>query len=635
MSVRAVIFDISGTVLDFGSRGPAVAFVELFARHGVAVTEAEARAPMGKHKRDHIQAMLSDPAIAGRWADVYGSPASESDIDRLYGEFTPLLVEILERHSDVLPGVPELVRQLRARNIKIANTTGFESSMIGGLKRRAAEGGYEPDLWVTPDLVGKGRPAPWMAFHAARQLDVYPMSDFVKVGDTLADIDEAHAAGMWAVGVLRHGNEIGLSREAWDALPSPERDERLAVARARLAGRGAHYVIESTPDLLPVIDEIDARLARGERPYAPYSPDKLLFTPGPLSTTPSVKQAMLRDLGSRDAEFIDAVREIRARLLAIGGVASPAYEVVPMQGSGTFAVEAAIGSMVPPQGRLLACVNGAYGRRLAHIAQRLAIDTVVLQFGETEPVDPAAVAAALASEGPFTHTAVIHCETTSGILNPIAEIGAAAADARAVFVVDAMSTFGGIPFHVTDTGIDCLISSANKCIQGVPGFAFVLIRREQLRACEGRARSVSLDLHAQWAGLEADGQFRFTPPIQALLAFREALRELEEEGGVTARHARYCANHAALMEEMLAMKFVPFVPAEFRSPIITAFRYPDRPGFRFGRFYDDLLARGFIISPGKLSHEEGFRIGTIGNLAPSDVHRLTAAIREALAQLPA
>lgn len=264
--VKAVIFDISGTVLDYGSRGPVVAFVELFARHGVSVSEAEARAPMGAHKKDHIRAMLNDPSVASRWAAAKGAPPADSDLDALYREFTPLQIEVLERHSGVLPGVPEVVDGLRRRGIRIANTTGFDSAMMAGLIARAAEGGYTPDLWVTPDLVGKGRPAPWMAFYAAHKLDVYPMSAFVKVGDTLADIAEAQAAGMWAVSVLRHGNEVGLSREALEALPQAGQDELIAAARARLAAKGPHYIIETTAQLLPVVDEISARIARGERP---------------------------------------------------------------------------------------------------------------------------------------------------------------------------------------------------------------------------------------------------------------------------------------------------------------------------------------------------------------------------------
>jgi len=263
--VRAVIFDISGTVLDYGSRGPVVAFVELFARHGVAVTEAEARGPMGAHKKDHIWAMLSDP-LAARWQAAHGAPPTRDDLESLYREFTPLQIEVLKRHCDVIPGVPRVVAELRSRGIHIANTTGFDSGMMTDLIPLAAEGGYSPDLWVTPDLVGQGRPAPWMAFYAAQKLGIYPMSAFVKVGDTLADIAEAHAASMWAVSVLRHGNEVGLSQEAMESLSPAEQQERMSAARARLSAKGPHYVIETTAQLLPVVDEISARLARGERP---------------------------------------------------------------------------------------------------------------------------------------------------------------------------------------------------------------------------------------------------------------------------------------------------------------------------------------------------------------------------------
>jgi phosphonoacetaldehyde hydrolase len=264
--VQAVIFDVSGTVLDYGSRGPVVAFVELFARHGVTVTEAQARGPMGAHKKDHIWAMLSDAAVAARWAEAHGTPPTLDDLECLYREFTPLLLEVLKRHCDVLPGVPGVVAELRRRGIRIANTTGFDSGMMVDLIPLAAQGGYTPDLWVTPDLVGKGRPAPWMAFYAAQKLDVYPMSTFVKVGDTVADVAEAHAAGMWAVSVLRHGNEVGLSRDALEALSPAEQDERISAARARLAAKGPHYIIETTAQLVPVVDEISARLVRGERP---------------------------------------------------------------------------------------------------------------------------------------------------------------------------------------------------------------------------------------------------------------------------------------------------------------------------------------------------------------------------------
>lgn len=265
--VRAVIFDISGTTLDYGSRGPVLAFVELFARYGVAVSPEEARRPMGTHKKDHIWTMMNEPEIAERWRKANGNLPAKEDVEALYGEFTAIQLEVLKRHCDVIPGVPEVVAELRRRGIKIANTTGFDTGMMVDLIPLAAQGGYTPDLWVCPDLVSKGRPAPWMAFYAAQKLDVYPMSSFVKVGDTPADVAEAHNAGMWAVSVTRSGNEVGLSQDELNALKPMELHERIAAGRARLAACGPHYMIESVADLMPVIDSITARIARGERPY--------------------------------------------------------------------------------------------------------------------------------------------------------------------------------------------------------------------------------------------------------------------------------------------------------------------------------------------------------------------------------
>ena len=360
--------------------------------------------------------------------------------------------------------------------------------------------------------------------------------------------------------------------------------------------------------------------------------DKLLFTPGPLSTSPEVKLTMLRDLGSRDREFIQTVREIRRRLVALTGPGAAAHEAILMQGSGTFAIESVLGSVVPANGRLLVAVNGAYGRRMEQIAARLKIDAAPLRFEESEPVDPEAVGAALRKRGPFTHLAAVHCETTTGILNPVAAVGAVAAEAGVEFIVDAMSSFGGVPLDVAGARIDYLVSSANKCIQGVPGFGFVLARRERLPGIEGRARSVSLDLLAQWQGLESDGQFRFTPPTHALLAFRRALEELDAEGGVAGRNARYRANHAALMEEMQTIGFEPYLKPEHRSPIITTFRYPGSR-FDFAGFYARLSDRGMVIYPGKLTREDCFRVGTIGHLFPGDMRRLGAAMREVLSEM--
>jgi len=364
---------------------------------------------------------------------------------------------------------------------------------------------------------------------------------------------------------------------------------------------------------------------------------KLLFTPGPLSTSSTVKAAMLRDTGSRDSDFLETVREIRERLLAIGGAASAKnvgeYACVLMQGSGTFAIESVISSAIPRDGKLLVLVNGAYGRRIAQIARVHGIETETVEVSENRKISAKAVAERLSASHGITHVAVIHCETTTGLVNPIEEIGAEVERAGAVYIVDAMSSFGAIPLDLSAARIDFLISSANKCIEGVPGFGFILARRSRLLEVKGRARTLSLDLHAQWAGLESDGQFRFTPPTHALLAFLQALLELEAEGGVAGRSARYGANHLALMRGMAELGFEAYLKPEDQSPIITTFRYPEHPKFRFEEFYARLSQLGFIIYPGKLTSEPCFRIGTIGHLFSPDIAALLTAMRRVLGEM--
>jgi 2-aminoethylphosphonate-pyruvate transaminase len=352
--------------------------------------------------------------------------------------------------------------------------------------------------------------------------------------------------------------------------------------------------------------------------------NKLLFTPGPLTTSATVKAAMMRDAGSRDAEFIATVRDIRDRLLRIGGAAPGGdYECVPMQGSGTFAIESVISSAIPRDGRLLVLINGAYGRRIAEMARVHGIEVDTVEAPENRKISPEAAAERLAG---VTHVAVIHCETTTGIINPIGEIGERVARAGAAYIVDAMSSFGAIPIDLAAVHADFLISSANKCIEGVPGFGFVLARRSQLIAAKGCARTLSLDLYAQWQGLENGGQFRFTPPTHALLAFHQALLELDAEGGVEGRAARYCRNHEALAAGMAAMGFEAYLAPEDQSYIITTYRYPSDPDFRFEEFYKRLSEMGFVIYPGKLSREPCFRIGTIGRLGVEEIEGLLEAV---------
>lgn len=360
---------------------------------------------------------------------------------------------------------------------------------------------------------------------------------------------------------------------------------------------------------------------------------RLLFTPGPLTTSLAVKEAMLDDWGSRDGEFIAMVREIRERLVALAGAAGAPYEAVPMQGSGTFGIESVIGSAVPKDGALMVLVNGAYGRRMVKMAEVLGIDCVPVVAPENTPVSAPAAREALAANPGVTHVAAVHCETTTGILNPVDEIGREVAAAGRRFIVDAMSSFGAVEIDAPEWRIDFLISSSNKCIQGAPGFSFAVARREALEECRGRARSLSLDLYEQWSGLERDGQFRFTPPTHVLAAFRKAFGELEAEGGVAARGRRYAANHAVLMEGMERLGLRPYLRPEHRSAIITSFHYPDDPRFDFETFYRLLSGRGFVIYPGKLSQAACFRIGTIGDLHPPDFVALLRAIEAVLDEM--
>ncbi|MBW8271372.1 2-aminoethylphosphonate--pyruvate transaminase [Caldovatus aquaticus] len=355
--------------------------------------------------------------------------------------------------------------------------------------------------------------------------------------------------------------------------------------------------------------------------------DPILLTPGPLTTRPATRQAMLRDWGSRDPAFVALTAELRARLLAVAqGEAT--HVCVPLQGSGTFIVEAAVATLVRPSDRLLVLVNGAYGERIAAIARRLGRPVAVLRWPEHRPVEPVEVAAALAADPGITHVALVHCETTTGLLNPLAEVAQAVAAAGRALLLDAMSSFGAIAIDLRAVPVTAVMASANKCLEGVPGIGFALVAREALARAAGVSPSLSLDLHEQWRGFEKDGQWRFTPPVQVVAALVEALRQLEAEGGPPARLARYRENLATLLAGMRRLGFEPYLDEAVQAPIIATFRVPtDRP-FRFAAFYDALAARGFLVYPGKLTEAETFRIGCIGAVDRRDIERLLAAVAE-------
>lgn len=360
------------------------------------------------------------------------------------------------------------------------------------------------------------------------------------------------------------------------------------------------------------------------RPY-------LLLTPGPLTTSDTVKQAMMSDWCTWDEDYnLGIVEVIRKELVEIASSRSEEYTAVLMQGSGSFCVEATLGSVVRPTDKLLVAANGAYGKRMGVISEYYHIDCHVMKFKETEPVAPVKIDAYLAEHPEVTHVSVVHCETTTGVLNPLEEIAAVVKRHGKVLIVDAMSSFGGVPIDMAKLGIDFMVSSANKCIQGVPGFGFIIARRSLLEQCKGIARSLSLDLYDQWETMEKGrGKWRFTSPTHVVRAFMQALIELKEEGGVAARYARYCESHRVLVEGMRALGYKTLLPDSQQSPVITSFYYPSAD-FDFKAFYLKLKAKGFVIYPGKISQADTFRIGNIGDVYPADFAKLTEVIKETM-----
>lgn len=366
---------------------------------------------------------------------------------------------------------------------------------------------------------------------------------------------------------------------------------------------------------------------------APHLGEPYLLTPGPLTTAFEVKEAMLRDWGSRDYDFRDMTAEIQTRLLAMAGDTAGEYDCVLVQGSGTFSVEAMCGSFLPTNSKTLVLINGAYGKRIVKILEYLGRDFVVIEKGEYLPSRGCDVTSALIADPLITHVVVVHCETSSGILNPLKEISDAVMACGRKLLVDSMSAFGALPLDVGDIPYTAMVSSANKCIEGVPGFGFVIARKDELEAAKGVSRSLSLDLHDQWASMKATQQWRFTPPTHVLAAFLKALQMHEEEGGVEGRCARYTRNRDTLVHGMRLLGFETLLRDELMAPIIVTFFNPAHPNFDFNAFYEGLAKRGFVIYPGKLTVADSFRIGCIGQLDEHVMHKVIEAASEVLAEL--
>lgn len=352
-----------------------------------------------------------------------------------------------------------------------------------------------------------------------------------------------------------------------------------------------------------------------------------LLTPGPLTTTDTVKQEMMVDHCTWDDEYKCITQKIRKELLDLAHVTEPEYTAVLMQGSGTFGVESVISSVVGEKDKILIATNGAYGERIVDMAKYHKITYIQYEVPYNEIPDAEKIEEYLNGDPSITHVAIVHSETTSGILNDIESVGKVCKNYGVTYIVDGMSSFGGVDIPVKDWGIDFIISSSNKCIQGVPGFSFIIAGREKLESCKGRARSLSLDLYDQWKGMEKDGKWRFTSPTHVVLAFSKALEELREEGGIPARHARYSHNNRLLIEKMAELGIRSYIDEKYQSPIITTFLYPEQ-GFSFDKMYRYIKERGYAIYPGKLTEMDTFRIGNIGEIYEEDIIKLSEIFKD-------
>jgi len=357
--------------------------------------------------------------------------------------------------------------------------------------------------------------------------------------------------------------------------------------------------------------------------------EPILLTPGPLTTTRATKEAMLVDWGSWDGAFNDLTASVCRDIVSIAN-GGDSHVCVPLQGSGTFSVEAALGTLVPKTGKVLVPNNGAYCQRIVRILGYLGRASVVLDIPEDQPADPALIDAALLADTAITHVAQVHCETGTGILNPLPEIATVVEAHGRRLIVDAMSSFGAIPIDVQSMPMEALIAASGKCLEGVPGMGFVIARRDTLAAAAGQCHSLAMDLHDQWAYMQKTGQWRFTPPTHVVAALRAAIDQFLAEGGQPARLARYAENCATLVSGMRRLGFGTFLDDAVQAPIIITFHAPDDPAYDFAQMYRRVRDKGFILYPGKLTSIETFRVGCIGAIESDAIRRAVAAIEEVL-----
>jgi 2-aminoethylphosphonate-pyruvate transaminase len=360
--------------------------------------------------------------------------------------------------------------------------------------------------------------------------------------------------------------------------------------------------------------------------------ERILLTPGPLTTTLRTKLAMLRDWGSWDGDFNAVTARVRKSLLkVIHGEDS--HVVVPLQGSGTFSVEAAVATVVPRNGHVLVLDNGAYCKRAARLTSLMGRDCTVLPFDESRPVDPRALDAQLAADASITHVLLVHCETGAGVLNPLEQVADICARRGKGLIVDAMSSFGALPIDAREIRVDALVAASGKCLEGVPGMGFVFLRKAIVEGCAGNSQSLAMDLHDQYVYMEKTGQWRFTPPTHVVVALAEAIAQFDEEGGQPARLARYTDNYRTLIDGMSRLGFMPFLDASVQAPIIVTFHAPGDSRYDFKTFYALAREHGFLLYPGKLTQVETFRVGCIGAIGRHEIEQAVHAVELALQDL--
>ena len=360
--------------------------------------------------------------------------------------------------------------------------------------------------------------------------------------------------------------------------------------------------------------------------------DKILLTPGPLTTTLRTKLAMLRDWGSWDADFNAVTAGLRRSLLQIVQ-GTDSHVVVPLQGSGTFSVEAAVATVVPRDGHVLVLDNGAYCKRAARLTTMMGRRCSVLAFDEAQAVSATALDDKLQSDASISHVVLIHCETGAGVLNPLQAVAEVCEKHGKGLIVDAMSSFGALEIDARKVRFDALVAASGKCLEGVPGMGFVFIRKAVLDACAGNSQSLAMDLHDQYVYMEKTTQWRFTPPTHVVVALAEAVKQFEEEGGQPARLARYTANYEVLVQGMAALGFKPFLDPAVQAPIIVTFHAPDHPAYQFKAFYEAAKQHGFILYPGKLTQIETFRVGCIGAIGPDEMRQAVQAVGLAMREM--